>query len=93
MTLGRALACALTITAALCASFAAPPARAEAMGVALEGFPYPYPVHFMPLTLQGEDLRLAYMDVAPVGSPNGQTVIFCTAGISPRAIGSRPSRR
>jgi pimeloyl-ACP methyl ester carboxylesterase len=75
MTLGRALACALTI-AALFAAFAAPPARAEAMGIALEGFPYPYPVHFMPLTLQGEDLRLAYMDVGAIGSSNGRTVVL-----------------
>jgi pimeloyl-ACP methyl ester carboxylesterase len=75
MTLRRALACCLTI-AALFAAFAAPPARAEAMGIALEGFPYPYPVHFMPLTLQAEDLRLAYMDVAPVGSSNGRTVVL-----------------
>jgi pimeloyl-ACP methyl ester carboxylesterase len=75
MTLGRALACALTI-AALFAAFAAPPAHAEAMGIALEGFPYPYPVHFMPLTLHGEDLRLAHMDVAPVGSSNGRTVVL-----------------
>jgi pimeloyl-ACP methyl ester carboxylesterase len=76
MTLGRALACTLTIAAVLFAVFAAPPVRAEAMGIALEGFPYPYPVRFMPLTLQGEDLRLAYMDVAPVGSSNGRTVVL-----------------
>jgi pimeloyl-ACP methyl ester carboxylesterase len=75
MTLRRALACCLAIAALLFAAFAAP-ARAEAMGIALEGFPYPYPVHFMPLTLQGEDLRLAYMDVAPVGASNGRTVIL-----------------
>ena len=76
MTLRRALACALTAAAVLFAAFSAPAARAEAMGIALEGFPYPYPVHFMPLTLRGEDLRLAYMDVAPVGSSNGQTVVL-----------------
>jgi pimeloyl-ACP methyl ester carboxylesterase len=75
MTLRRVLACCLTI-AALFAAFAASPAHAEAMGIALEGFPYPYPVHFMPLTLQGEDLRLAYMDVAPVGPSNGRTVVL-----------------
>jgi pimeloyl-ACP methyl ester carboxylesterase len=63
----RALACCLIITAVLFAPFAAPAARAEAMGIALEGFPYPYPVHFMPLRLEGEDLRLAYMDAPPVG--------------------------
>jgi pimeloyl-ACP methyl ester carboxylesterase len=76
MTLGRALACSLTLAAVLFAGFAAPAARAEAMGIALEGFPYPYPVHFMPLTLQGEDLRLAYMDAPPVGSSNGRTVVL-----------------
>jgi pimeloyl-ACP methyl ester carboxylesterase len=75
MTLRRALACCLTI-AVLFSAFAAPQARAEVMGIALEGFAYPYPVHFMPLTLQGEDLRLAYMDLAPVGSSNGRTVVL-----------------
>jgi pimeloyl-ACP methyl ester carboxylesterase len=76
MTLGRALACALTIAAVLFGAFASPAAGAEAMGIALEGFSYPYPVLFMPLTLRGEDLRLAYMDVAPIGSSNGRTVVL-----------------
>ena len=76
MTLRRAIACCLTTAAILFAVFAPPHARAEAMGIALEGFPYPYPVHFMPLTLEGEDLRLAYMDVAPVGPSNGRTVVL-----------------
>jgi pimeloyl-ACP methyl ester carboxylesterase len=40
------------------------------------GFPYPYPVHFLPLTLEGEDLRLGYMDVASAGPPNGRTVVL-----------------
>ena len=30
----------------------------------------------MPLTLEGEDLRLAYMDVAAVGPSNGRTVVL-----------------
>ena len=76
MTLHRGLACCLAIAAFLFAAFASPSARAEAMGIALEGFPYPYPVHFMPLTLNGEELRLAYMDVAPAGSSNGRTVVL-----------------
>ncbi len=76
MTLGRALARCLILAAVLFAAFAAPQARAGAIGIALEGFAYPYPVHFMPLTLQGEDLRLAYMDVAPVGASNGRTVVL-----------------
>jgi len=72
----RALACCLIITAVLFAPFSAPAARAEATGIALEGFPYPYPVHFMPLRLEGEDLRLAYMDAPPVGPSTGRTVVL-----------------
>jgi pimeloyl-ACP methyl ester carboxylesterase len=52
-------------------------ARADdAIGIALEGYPYPYPVHFFPVTLDGEDLRVAYMDVAPSGPANGRTVVL-----------------
>src|SRR5271166_5910537 len=77
MTLRRAFAFYFAAAVALCfAAIAAPEARAEAMGIALEGFPYPYPVHFLPLTLEGEDLRLAYMDVAPLGLPNGRTAVL-----------------
>jgi pimeloyl-ACP methyl ester carboxylesterase len=76
MMLRRALACCLTIAALLYAAFASPSARAEAMGIALEGFPYPYPVHFMPLTLEGEDVRLAYMDAPPAAPSTGRTVVL-----------------
>ena len=76
MTLRRALAHCLLLTVALFVAFAPQAVRAEAMGIGLEGFPYPYPVHFMPITLQGEDLRLAYMDVPPVGPSNGRTVVL-----------------
>ena len=76
MTLRRAIACCLTTAAILFAVFVPPHARAEAMGIALEGFPYPHPVHFMPLTLERENLRLAYMDVAPLGPSNGRTVVL-----------------
>ena len=48
----------------------------EPFGIALEGFPYPYPVHLFPLTQQGEQLRMAYMDVAPKGDANGRTVVL-----------------
>ena len=42
----------------------------------LRGFPYPYPVHFIPVALQGEDLRLAYMDATPAGPTNGRTAVL-----------------
>jgi pimeloyl-ACP methyl ester carboxylesterase len=77
MTRHWAFAVYLAIAAALYLAACPPPsARAEPIGIALEGFPYPYPVHFLPLTLEGEDLRLAYMDVAPSGPPTGRTVVL-----------------
>jgi proline iminopeptidase len=47
----------------------------EPYGIALEGFPYPDPVNLLPLVNEGEDLRMAYMDVAP-SQPNGRTVVL-----------------
>jgi len=40
-----------------------------------EDVPYPYPSSYLPLTLYGQDVRIAYMDVAPAGAPNGHTVV------------------
>jgi pimeloyl-ACP methyl ester carboxylesterase len=54
---------------------AADSASREPYGIALEGFAYPYPVNLLPLTNDGEQLRMAYMDVAPA-SPNGRTVVL-----------------
>lgn len=48
----------------------------EPFGIALEGFPYPYPVNLFPLTQEGEQLRMAYIDVAPKGDANGRTVLL-----------------
>jgi pimeloyl-ACP methyl ester carboxylesterase len=78
MTLRRSLAFALSVAAALfwLAASVSPASPGEAMGIALEGFPYPYPVHFMAVTLEGEDLRLAYMDVPPEGASTGRNVVL-----------------
>jgi len=46
----------------------------EALGIALEGYPYPHPVHFLERTIQRQDLRMAYMDVAPAGDTARGTV-------------------
>ncbi len=56
---------------------AAKPTQAEEpFGIALEGFPYPYPVKMFGLVQEGEKLRMAYMDVAPTGEANGRTVVL-----------------
>jgi pimeloyl-ACP methyl ester carboxylesterase len=48
----------------------------EPLGLALENLPYPHPVQFFPVTIEGQALRMAYMDVAPVGQANGQTIVL-----------------
>ncbi|CAN5223562.1 alpha/beta hydrolase [soil metagenome] len=52
-----------------------PNAVKEPYGIGLEGFAYPYPVNMLPLTNEGEQVRMAYMDVAPA-TPNGRTVLL-----------------
>ena len=44
--------------------------------ITYEDVPYPYPVSSMPLTMYGQDVRMAYMDVPPSGQPNGRNVIL-----------------
>jgi pimeloyl-ACP methyl ester carboxylesterase len=56
------------------AGHAAEPAR-EPYGIDLEGFAYPYPVHLLPLVNDGEQLRMAFMDIKP-SQPNGRTVVL-----------------
>jgi len=41
-----------------------------------EDAPYPYPSASFPFTFQGEDLRMSYMDVTPIGPANGHTVVL-----------------
>src|ERR1700732_4370283 len=54
---------------------AAEPAPREPYGIGLEGFAYPYPVSMLPLVNDGEQLRMAYMDVVPA-QPNGRVVVL-----------------
>lgn len=43
-------------------------AEIEALGIGLETFPYPYPVQFLPLRIEGQEVRMAYMDVPAKGT-------------------------
>jgi len=56
-------------------SAAAPP-NVKPGSINCEDVTYPYPVAYMPMTLYGQDVRMAYMDVAPSGTPNGRTVVL-----------------
>ncbi|HYM03552.1 MAG TPA: alpha/beta hydrolase [Stellaceae bacterium] len=52
------------------------PSYTVPMGIALDAWPYPYPVHYLPLAIEGQTLRMAYMDVAPDGAANGRAVLL-----------------
>ncbi|MEO7715795.1 MAG: alpha/beta hydrolase [Capsulimonas sp.] len=53
-----------------------PTITTETLGIALEGYPYPYPVKSLSFEIEGQPVRMAYMDVAPAGAANGQTVLL-----------------
>ncbi|MGF7074351.1 alpha/beta fold hydrolase [Mucilaginibacter sp. 3215] len=50
-------------------------AQTDTLSITLENVKYPYPVNFMPIKVEGQDLRMAYMDIKPA-APNGKTVML-----------------
>jgi pimeloyl-ACP methyl ester carboxylesterase len=52
------------------------PSDWAAMSINLEDVPYPHPVSFLAFNLEGHDVRLAYMDVAPAGPGSGRSVVL-----------------
>ncbi len=67
---------ALLAAVLLAAPVVAEPVYDTPLGIGLEGWPYPYPVHMLPLEVQGQAVRMAYMDVAPTGPANGRSVVL-----------------
>lgn len=45
------------------------------LGISLENYAYPYPVHYFPVN-DGRTFQMAYMDVAPSAPSNGRTVVL-----------------
>jgi pimeloyl-ACP methyl ester carboxylesterase len=67
----------IALLAAVLASAEAQTATREPLGIALEGYAYPYPVKFFPLKIDGQDLRMAYMDIPrPEGAESRGTVVL-----------------
>ena len=56
-------------------SLAAYSQPAEVLSVTLENVDYPYPVNYLPLNIDGQDVRMVYMDIKPAKS-NGKTLIL-----------------
>ena len=64
----------------LTAQAVAQPAAWGPMSPSMEDVPYPHPVSYLSFTMYGQDVRMAYMDVAPIGESNGQTVALLHGG-------------
>src|SRR3977135_631726 len=75
VSMKRFVLSALLTAMPLAVVHAAEPAEREPYGIGLEGFAYPYPVSMLPLVNDGEQVRMAYMDVAAT-TPNGRTVVL-----------------
>src|SRR4030095_2312103 len=75
LAMRRAMISLCIVLSSLSCAQSAEPAAREPYGIGLEGFTYPYPVHQLPLVNDGEQVRMAYMDVAPA-QPNGRTVVL-----------------
>ena len=48
----------------------------EPLGIGLESLAYPYPVQYLLMRMEGEDVKLAFMDVEPTAPANGKTVVL-----------------
>lgn len=47
----------------------------DSLSITLDNVKYPYPVKFLSLKAEGQDLRMAYMDIMPA-NPNGKTFML-----------------
>ena len=57
-----------------------PPDEWGAISINMEEIKYPHPVKFMNARVYGQNVRIAYMDVAPVEPANGRAVVFHHGG-------------
>lgn len=48
--------------------------KTDTLSITLEQVKYAYPVKYFPIHVEGQDLKMAYMDVAPTTNANGRTV-------------------
>lgn len=48
----------------------------DTLSVTLENVKYAYPVKYFPIHTEGQDIRMAYMDVPPARNSNGRTVVL-----------------
>src|SRR6266404_4487681 len=76
MKSGLTLFIAATMTAMAQQPLLKAPTDVKPGSITYEDIAYPYPVAYLPLTVYGQDVRMAYMDVPPAGQPNGRVVVL-----------------
>jgi pimeloyl-ACP methyl ester carboxylesterase len=59
-----------------CVSLSAFSQQTDSLSITLENVKYPYPVKFFPIHTEGQDIRMAYMDIAATQNANGRTVVL-----------------
>ncbi len=72
----RLLLSAVLVALSGCASVSAAQPASPTYGGRLQGFDYGFPVREHRLHSQGQSLEMAYLDIAPTGTPNGRTVVL-----------------
>lgn len=60
----------------LCTITSALAQKADTLSITLDNVKYPYPIKYFPVHTEGQDLRMAYMDIAPTQLANGRTVVL-----------------
>lgn len=61
----------------LCSAFTAALAQKnDTLSITLENVKYAYPVKYFALHTEGQDIKMAYMDVLPLQRSNGRTVVL-----------------
>ena len=66
----------LALLVVLLASWGVMAQDLQPLSISLEGYEYPYQVNFLDVHLEGQDLKMAYMDVSPEGKANGKVVML-----------------
>jgi pimeloyl-ACP methyl ester carboxylesterase len=56
--------------------FGANAQKPDTLSITLESVKYAYPINYFKINFENQDLKMAYMDVAPTGKANGRVVML-----------------
>lgn len=77
-----------------CLSFATVSAQQpDTLSITLEDVPYGHPIRYFWLRVEGQDVRMGYMDISAAGSPTVEPLCCYTERISQDIIGEMLSGR